>query len=156
VEANLSDLVYATVPNPTQTVENTQPFLETKTKGFRSRLRDAQSHTSTDRARLSALYTGINGRSGVNAIGSNRLKLAIGKPDHLQQQPAVAKAGDLGFADGARLVMDRRFMILRFSLAVGGLGSKPSIVSVQLEFLGIVDLRRKKGAEFLLLVCPPG
>src|SRR6202000_2128811 len=39
----------------------------------------------------------------------NRLQLAIGEPDHLQQQPAVAETRDLGLAEGARLVVDRRF-----------------------------------------------
>src|ERR1700722_4359906 len=39
---------------------------------------------------------------------SNRLQLAIGEPHHLQQQPAVAKPRDLGLAEGARLVVDRR------------------------------------------------
>src|SRR3984893_14694564 len=37
----------------------------------------------------------------------NRLQLAIGEPHHFQQQPAVAKARDLGLAEGARLVVDR-------------------------------------------------
>ena len=38
----------------------------------------------------------------------DRLQLAVGEPHHLQQQPAVAEARDLGFAEGARLVVDRR------------------------------------------------
>ena len=40
---------------------------------------------------------------------SNGLELAIGEPHHFQQQPAVPKTRDLGLAESARLVMDRRF-----------------------------------------------
>src|SRR6187402_2110962 len=39
---------------------------------------------------------------------SNRLEFPIGKPHHLQQQPAVAEARDLGLAESAGLVVDRR------------------------------------------------
>src|SRR5579863_1371178 len=39
---------------------------------------------------------------------SNRLELAIGEPDHLQQQPSIPEARYLGFAEGARLVVDWR------------------------------------------------
>src|SRR4051812_40728356 len=38
----------------------------------------------------------------------NCLQFAIREPHHLQQQPAVAESGDLGLAEGARLVVDRR------------------------------------------------
>src|SRR4051812_22263219 len=39
---------------------------------------------------------------------SNGLEFAIGEPYHFQQQPAVAKPRDLGLAEGACLIMDRR------------------------------------------------
>src|SRR6202035_4003978 len=41
-------------------------------------------------------------------MGSNGFELAIGEPDHLQEQPAVPKTRYLGLAKGTRLVMDRR------------------------------------------------
>jgi hypothetical protein len=37
----------------------------------------------------------------------NRLQLPIGEPHHLQQQPSIAKAGNLGLAECAGLVMNR-------------------------------------------------
>src|SRR5882757_135079 len=53
------------------------------------------------------------GRCGVarahKRARSDRLELAIGKPDHPQQQPAVAESGYLGLAEGTRLVVDRGF-----------------------------------------------
>src|SRR5215211_1075321 len=38
---------------------------------------------------------------------SDRLELAVGKPHHLQQQPAVAEPRDLSLTEGASSVMDR-------------------------------------------------
>src|SRR5205085_9927639 len=40
-------------------------------------------------------------------LGSDRLELAVGKPHHLQQQPAVAEPRDLGLTEGTGFVVDR-------------------------------------------------
>jgi hypothetical protein len=55
---------------------------------------------------------------------SNGFKFAICKPPHLQQQPAVAKARDLRFTEGARPVVCTRAPAFLWAVSMEGVDDK--------------------------------
>jgi hypothetical protein len=76
---------------------------------------------------------------------SNRLQFAIGEPHHLQQQPVVAKPGDLGLAEGPRLVVDRR--LDDFEILFRGAEDQVEIAE-RIEIAEIVALARQHFVVF--------
>src|SRR6195256_5432180 len=72
---------------------------------------------------------------------SNGFEFAIGEPHHFQQQPAVAKPGDLGLAEGACLVMDRRLDDLE--ILFGGTEDQVEVAE-RIEVAEIATLPRQR------------
>ena len=70
---------------------------------------------------------------------SNGFEFPIGEPHHFQEQPAVAEARDLGFAEGARLVVDRH--LDDFQVLLGGAEDQIEVAE-RIEVAEIVALAR--------------
>src|SRR3974390_2978211 len=76
---------------------------------------------------------------------SDRFQLAVGKPDHFQKQPAVAKPRDLRLAKGACLVVDRR--LDDFEVLFGCAENQIEIA----ERVEIAEIAALSGQHFIVL-----